>query len=105
DALGDREGAVSQLLDLIDVDRHTLSHYDELEKRLRDDDAQAERAATAIVEAAPSEAEHHEKLAVIRERQQQFAAAVQEWQQVAELRSLEPNGLINLAKAQFKADQ
>ncbi|HSG69624.1 MAG TPA: hypothetical protein VLA12_04370, partial [Planctomycetaceae bacterium] len=105
DALGDREGAVSQLLDLIDVDRHTLSHYDELEKRLRDDDAQAERAATAVVEAAPSEAEHHQKLAVIRERQQRFAAAVQEWQQVAELRSLEPNGLINLAKAQFKADQ
>ena len=44
-ALKDNAGAVQQLLDLIDIDRHTLSHYVELEKRLQNDKAQAERAA------------------------------------------------------------
>ncbi|MAG93686.1 MAG: hypothetical protein CMJ48_08050, partial [Planctomycetaceae bacterium] len=105
DALEDNAGAVRQLLDLIDIDRHTLSHYVDLEQRLRDDDDQAERAATAVVEAAPTEAEHHEKLAIIRGRKKQYTAAVLHWQQVARLRSLEPNGLINLAKAQMLADQ
>ena len=51
------------------------------------------------------EAEHHQELATIRGRQKKYAAAVLHWQKVAELRSLEPNGLINLAKAQLLNDQ
>ncbi len=101
----DSAGAVRQLLALIDIDRHYLRHYVDVERRLRDDVELAERAATAIVEAAPNEAEYHEALAKIRTARKQHAAAVVHWRQVAELRSLEPNGLINLAKAQLKADQ
>lgn len=105
DASDDKAGAIQQLLDLIDIDRHTLSHYEDLEKRLRGDEEQAERAATTIIETAPNEAEHHESLAKIRDSQKRFEAAVLHWQKVAELRSLEPNGLINLAKAQLRAEQ
>lgn len=101
DAIDDKTGAVRQLLSLIDIDRHTLSHYEDLEKRLRDDKEQAERAATSVVEAAPNEAEHHEALARIRGSQKQYAAATLHWRRVSELRSLEPNGLINLAKSQL----
>jgi outer membrane lipoprotein-sorting protein len=105
DTLKDKKGAVQQLLALINVDRHNLSHYVDVEKRLRDDEELAERAATAIVEASPNEAEYHEALAKIRTAKKQHTAAVVHWQQVAELRSLEPNGLINLAKAQLQANQ
>ena len=105
DGVKDSAGAVRQLLALIDIDRHYLRHYVDVERRLRDDVDLAERAATAIVEAAPNEAEYHEALAKIRTARKQHAAAVVHWRQVAELRSLEPNGLINLAKAQLKADQ
>jgi len=105
DALKDKDGAVRQLLALIDIDRHNVSHYVEIEKRLRDDEELAERAATAVVEASPNEAEYHAALAKIRTAKKQYAAAVLHWQQVAELRSLEPNGLINLAKAQLQANQ
>ena len=105
DALKDHDGAVRQLLALIDIDRHNLKNYLDVEKRLREDDKLAERAATAIVEASPNEAEYHEALAKIRTAKKQHAAAVLHWQQVAELRALEPNGLINLAKAQLQANQ
>lgn len=105
DALEDKAGAVRQLLALIDIDRHNLAHYVSLEQRLRDDESLAERAATAVVEASPGEAEYHEKLAIIRAAKQQHAQAVVHWNQVAELRSLEPNGLINLGKAQLQAKQ
>jgi tetratricopeptide (TPR) repeat protein len=105
DGAKDRAGAVQQILALIDIDRHNLAHYETLEKRLSKDKEQAERAATAIVEAAPSEAGHHAALAKIRTRQKRYNEAVVHWQQVAELRSLEPTGLINLSKAQLLADE
>jgi hypothetical protein len=104
-ALKDNAGAVQQILDLIDIDRHNLGLYSQLEEKLRDNEELAERAATAVVEASPNEAEHHEALAKIRDRQKQYDKAIVHWQQVAELRSLEPNGLINLAKAQLLGDQ
>jgi tetratricopeptide (TPR) repeat protein len=105
DNLKDKAGAVRQLLALIDVDRPNLSHYVEIEKRLRDDADLTERAATAVVEASPNEAEYHGALARIRTAKKQHAAAVIHWEQVAEMRSLEPNGLINLARAQIQAHQ
>ncbi len=104
-ALKDNAGAVQQILDLIDIDRHNLGLYSQLEEKLRDNEELAERAATAVVEASPNEAEHHEALAKIRDRQKQYDKAILHWQQVAKLRSLEPNGLINLAKAQLLGDE
>jgi hypothetical protein len=104
-AMKDNAGAVQQILDLIDIDRHNLGLYSQLEEKLRDNKELAERAATAVVEASPNEAEHHEALAKIRGRQKQYDKAILHWQQVAELRSLEPNGLINLAKAQLLGNE
>ena len=104
-ALEDNAGAVQQILDLIDIDRHNLGLYSQLEEKLRDNEELAERAATAVVEASPNEAEHHEALAKIRDRQKQYDKAILHWQQVAKLRSLEPNGLINLAKSQLLGDE
>lgn len=56
-----------------------MSHYVEVEKRLRDNEELAERVTTAIVEAAPNEAEYHEALAKIRTAKRQHTAAVVHW--------------------------
>ena len=103
DSARDDKGAVRQLLSLIDIDRHNLEHYQSLERRLRDDEEQAERAATAVIEASPMEAEHHEVLARLRDIQERYREAVLHWRQVSQLRSLEPNGLIHLAQSQIRA--
>ena len=62
----------------------------------------SERALTNIIEAAPNEAENHQALAKIREKQQRWDEAIQHWQEVAELRRLEPTGLLGLAAAQIQ---
>jgi hypothetical protein len=65
----------------------------------------AERARTSIVEALPNESEGHAALAEIRQRQDRWDLAAEHWQQVARIRSLEPTGLLNLAKAQIQLKQ
>jgi hypothetical protein len=104
-ATQDNTAAVRQRLELINIDRHNLAQYEALESQLRDDKEQAERAATSIIEASPNEAEYHAAFAKIRTRKKQHAEAARHWRQVAKLRSLEPNGLINLSKAQVQAEQ
>lgn len=94
-----------QLLELIDLQRSDLALYQRLAKRLVNDPAQAERAATAIIEAAPHEAENHAALAVLRQEQNRWAEAIPHWEQVAALRKLEPNGLLKLAEAQLYLKQ
>ncbi len=101
DALNNKEAAVQQTLALLDLDRHNLQLYEKLAERLAHDDALSERAATTIVEAAPKEAEHHQALAELRQKQNRWPEAIQHWQHVAEQRSLEPNGLLNLTSAQI----
>ena len=51
----------------LDFDRHNLELYQRLAKRLSDDKALGERAATSLIEAAPLEAENHQALAELRE--------------------------------------
>src|SRR4029077_2887780 len=51
--------ATRQLLALIDFDRHDLALFTQLAERLKGNEAEAERAATSIIEAAPNEAENH----------------------------------------------
>ncbi len=99
----DTQAAVKQLLAMIDFDRHNLALYNDLAARVKDDESMAERAATAIVEAAPAEAEHHTSLAKLREGQQRWDAAILHWNHAAELRALEPDGLFGLVEAQIKA--
>jgi len=101
DATENRAAATKQLLKLIDLHRSDLALYQMLADRLKDNEAESERAATSIIEASPNEAENHAAMAELRQRQDRWGEAILEWQLVAELRKLEPNGLLKLAAAQL----
>lgn len=105
DALEDPAAATRQLLALIDLKRSDLSLYEQLVERLAENEAEAERAATSLVEAAPNEAENHAKLAERRQQQNRWSEAIPHWRRVAELRRLEPTGLLKLAEAQLHEKQ
>ncbi len=102
DALKRPGDGTRELLARLDMDRHDLKLYEQLAERLREDEALSERALTNIIEAAPNEAENHQALAKIREKQQRWDEAIQHWQEVTELRRLEPTGLLGLAAAQIQ---
>lgn len=53
----------------------------------------------------PNESEGHAMLAEIRQTQNRWQDAIYQWQRVAAIRSLEPTGLLNLAKAQVHEKQ
>jgi len=101
DALQRPEEGTRVLLAQLDMNRHDLKLYEQLAERLKKDEALSERALTNIIEAAPNEAENHQALAKIREKQQRWDEAIQHWQEVSELRRLEPTGLLGLAAAQI----
>lgn len=100
-ALKQPDAAVAQMLTQLDFDRHNLDLYKQVADRLSENKELSERAATSLVEAAPLEAEHHQALAEFREKQDRWGDAIAHWQHVAELRSLEPTGLLQLAAAQI----
>ncbi len=102
DALQDQNAATRQLLRLIDLQPQNLPLYQQLATRLSANEEQAERAATSIIEAAPNEAENHAALAELRQQQQRWSDAIPHWRQVAELRRLEPQGLLKLAEVQVR---
>jgi tetratricopeptide (TPR) repeat protein/outer membrane lipoprotein-sorting protein len=93
--------AIQQLLTLVDIEKHNLDRFVQLAERMKDDEAQAERAATTIVESAPNEAESHAALAKLRQTQNRWPEAIPHWQRAAELRALEPTNLVELGKAQI----
>ena len=97
--------ATRQLMALIDFDRHDLKLFTQLAERMKGNEAEAERAATSIIEAAPNEAENHAALAELRQQQNRWDEAIPHWEQVAELRRLEPTGLLKLAAAQIQVKQ
>ena len=105
DAQGKKTEAVDALLAEIDVDRRNLGLLGQLADRLADDEAEAERATTAIVEASPQEAENHSALAERRQARDRWAEAIEQWQHVARIRSREPDGLLKLAAAQIHLHQ
>ena len=105
DALKDSEGATKQLLAQIDFDRHNLALYKDLAQRNKENPKLSERAATSIVESAPNEAESHQALAEFRKEQGRLSESIQHWKRVAELRKLEPTGLLGLARTQIQAKQ
>ena len=49
----------------------------------------------------PNESESHALLAEIREKQDRWPEAIAHWERVAEIRALEPTGLLKLAAAQI----
>ena len=105
DATENAVAATTQLLKMIDLQRHDLALYEQLADRLKDNEAEAERAATSIIEASPNEAENHAAMATLRQNQDRWADAIGHWEQVAELRKLEPNGLLRLAEAQLHEER
>ena len=90
---------------MIDLQRHDLALYTQLAERLKNDEAEAERAATSIVEASPNEAENHAALAELRQQQNRWDEAIPHWERVSQLRKLEPTGLLKLAAAQLHQKQ
>jgi len=99
DSKNDPAGATTQLLAMVDYDRHNLDLLKKLADRAKENPELAERAATSVVEAAPLEAANHQALAELRQGQNRWEDAIREWEQVAELRKLEPTGLVKLAAA------
>ncbi len=105
DQLGQQDAAIRQLKLLTELDARNLDWHKQLAERLSENEAEAERAATSIVEALPTEAESYQALAQIREGQSRWSEAVELWKKAAELRALEPTGLLGLANAQIEAKQ
>ncbi len=101
DQVNDQQGAVEQILAWRQLAPRDIKLYEDLGKRLEKlgQAAEVERAYTSIVEALPSEAESHQLLAEVRQRQDRWADAADQWRQVARIRSLEPNGLLGLTEA------
>ena len=104
DKVGDREGAVEQLLRAVDLSRRDIKLYEQLGTRYAalNRPAEAERAYTSVVEVLPNESEGHALLAEVREKQNRWPDAIAHWERVAEVRALEPTGLLKLAAAQIE---
>ena len=105
DALGNRADGTRQMERLIELEQHDVKLYEQLAERLKEQPAEAERAVTSIIEAGPQEAENHTALAEIRQRQDRWDEAIDQWRKVAKLRALEPTGLLRLAEAQIHQKQ
>jgi predicted Zn-dependent protease len=107
DQMGDREGALNDLLKAVQLSRREIKLYQELGNRYAaiGQAKEAERAYTSIVEVLPTEAESHAMLAEVRQQQDRWNEAITHWQHVARLRALEPTGLLKLAAAQIHQRQ
>lgn len=99
--MGDRHRIIDQILAAVQLRRRDIQLYKDLAERLRGNPSRAERAATSIVEVLPNETESHSMLAEIRQKQGRWDDAIIHWRRVAELRALEPTGLLKLATAQI----
>lgn len=107
DETGDKQGAIGRLLQAVQVSRRDIKLYEDLGRRYAalGQANEAERAYTSIVEVLPTESESHALLATIREKQNRWKDAIEHWEQVARLHSLEPTGLLRLAAAQIHEKQ
>ncbi len=103
DKIGDKEGAVRQLLQAVELSRRDIKLYEQLGQRfaVANQPVEAERAYTSIVEMLPNESESHAALAEVREKENRWSEAISHWERVAQIRSLEPTGLLKLAAAQI----
>lgn len=107
DANNDTEGALRQLLAAVSLSPRNLDFFKALGERCEqlDHPEDAERARTGLIEVMPNESEGHTMLAEIRQAQDRWPEAIGHWRRVAVIRSLEPTGLLNLAKAQVHEKQ
>ena len=91
------------LLDSVERGQISIEQLARLQDELaiQDKPDLAERDVTTMVELHPLDTDGHAKLAEIRENQSRWDEAADQWRQVARLRSLEPTGLLNLARIQI----
>ena len=103
----DKEGAIRQILQSLQLMRRDIQLYSDLGQRYAavEKDKEAERAYTSIVEVLPSESESHAALAELRQKQDRWPEAVVQWEQVTRIRALEPTGLLRLGQAQAHLKQ
>ena len=101
DRQNDREGAVRQVLQAVQLSRRDLALYRDLGRRYTElkQPKEAERAYTSLVEMQALETESHTMLAEVRQQQNRWPEAIEHWRRVAGLRALEPTGLLRLAEA------
>ena len=106
DKTGDEDAARDQLIESIRLAPRELSLLRDLAKRFEkaENASGAERARTGLVEAKPNEAEGHQELAKVRHQQKRWDEAIRHWDRVAELRELEPTGLIGKIETQLAAN-
>ncbi len=99
--------AIQLLLETITRNPTELQAYQNLAERYTDMDNpnQAERAYTSMVEARPEESESHEALALVRERQNRWEAALMQWENVIRIRTQEPTGYLGKYRALMKLDR
>ncbi len=104
DKIGDKEGAVGQLLRAVELSRRDIKLYEQLGKRYTELNrpVEAERAYTSVVEMLPNESEGHALLAEVRGKQNRWPDAITHWERVAEIRALDPTGLLKLTGAQVE---
>ncbi len=105
DKIGDQGAAVRELHRAVELSRRDIKLFEQLGRRYADlnQPHEAERAFTSIVEALPNESESHTLLAEVREKQKRWPEAIAHWERVAEIRVLEPTGLVRLAAAQVES--
>ena len=95
--------AASQTLAAIRLLPRELNLYRSLGEKFKnlEQPANAERAWTSMIEMQANESESHQALAQLRQEQNRWSEAIDQWQRVAVLRELEPTGLLGLAAAQI----
>ncbi|MEW6733429.1 MAG: hypothetical protein AB1489_19030, partial [Acidobacteriota bacterium] len=99
--------ATAQLLQLAKLAGHQIEIYQEVGKRLTNlqENEEAERAFTNIVEIQPNESESHQALAQIRQNQNRWEEAAQQWREVIRVRTKEPTGYLGLAQALVRLER
>ena len=105
DKIGDKDGGRPRnCCRAVELSRRDIKLYEQLGQRFAElnQPAEAERAYTSIVEMLPNESESHALLAEVREKQNRWPEAIAHWERVAEIRALEPTGLLKLAAAQIE---
>lgn len=107
DTQGDAAGALAQSFDSLELNRRNFELWQKLAGRFdaMKDTIEAERARTSLAEVAPGETEGHTLLAQEREKQNRWEDALEQWQQVDKDRSLEPFGLLGMARVQLHLKQ
>ena len=104
---GDAAGAIRQTLTSLRLQPRDIELYRSLAQRYQKQELpeQTERAYTSIVELLPNESESHAALAEIRQEQDRWTDALVHWERVAEIRELEPTGLLKVGRAQIHLTQ